>query len=122
MYEYDTWAQWAQAPAGNIAERNEGISNYIKSLTLNAYISEYGTQDERNGGRNQETAALVFIHMESFGELDELRREAMMTTATAFAAVKNPGGRGWERRCWLSNACGEAGEDGSGDADSRVDR
>ena len=88
MYEYDTWAQWAQTPAGDIAERNEGISNYIKSLTLNAYISEYGTQDERNDGRNQETAALAFIHMESFAELDELRRETMMTTTTAFAVVK----------------------------------
>ena len=88
MYEYDTWAQWAQTPAGDIAERNEGISNYIKSLTLNAYISEYGTQDERNDGRNQETAALVFIHMESFAELGELRREAMITTTTAFAVVK----------------------------------
>ena len=94
MHEYDTWAQWAQTPAGNIAEHNEGISNYIKSLTLNAYISEYGTQDERNDGRTQETAALAFIHMESFAELDELRRETMMTTTTAFAAVKKNGGRG----------------------------
>ena len=94
MHEYGTWAQWAQTPAGNIAERDEGISNYVKSLTLNAYISEYGTQDERNDGRNQETAALAFIHMESFAELDELRRETMMTTTTAFAAVKNPVGRG----------------------------
>ena len=33
MNEYDDWAQWAQTPAGNVAERNEGISNYAKSLT-----------------------------------------------------------------------------------------
>ena len=46
MTEYDDWAQWAQIPAGNVAERNEGLSNYFKSLTWNSYISEFGTQDE----------------------------------------------------------------------------
>ena len=43
MNEYDDWAQWAQTPAGNVAERNEGLSNYDKSLTWNSYISEFGT-------------------------------------------------------------------------------
>ena len=32
--------------------------------------------------------------METFAELDELRREAMMTTTAAFAALKQPDGRG----------------------------
>ena len=37
IYEYGNWDQWAQTPAGNIAERNEGISNYAKSvLTLSS--------------------------------------------------------------------------------------
>ena len=94
MHEYGDWAQWAQIPAGNVAERNEGLSNYVKSLTWNSYISEFGTQDERNDGRAQETAALSFIHMETFAELDELRREAMMMTTAAFTALKQPGGRG----------------------------
>ena len=84
----------AQIPAGNAAERNEGLSNYVRSLTWNAYISEFGTPDERNDGRAQETAALSFMHMENFVEMDELRREAMMTMTAAFAALKQPGGRG----------------------------
>ena len=29
IHEYDDWAQWAQIPAGNIVERNEGLSNYL---------------------------------------------------------------------------------------------
>ena len=62
LRKYDDWAQWAQIPAGNVAERNEGLSNYVKSLTWNAYISEFGTPDERSDGRAQETAALSFIH------------------------------------------------------------
>ena len=94
MYEYDDWAQWAQTPAENVAERNEGLSNYSKSLTWNSHISEFGTQDERNDGRAQETAALAFIHMETFAELGELRRETMMTTTAAYAALKQSGGRG----------------------------
>ena len=94
LREYGDWAQWAQIPAGNVAERNEGLSNYAKSLTWNAYISEFGTPDERNDGRAQETAALSFIHMENFVEMDELRQEAMMTATAAFAALKQPGGRG----------------------------
>ena len=73
MYEYDSWSQWAQTPAGNVAERDEGLYSYVKSLTWNAYVSEFGTQEERNEGRTQETAALSFIHMETFAELDELR-------------------------------------------------
>ena len=48
MHEYDHWAQWAQIPAGNIVERNEGLSSYVRGLTWNAYISEFGTSDERN--------------------------------------------------------------------------
>ena len=94
MYEYDSWDQWAQTPARNIAERNEGLSNYVKSFTWNSYISEFGTQDERNDGRAQETAALALIHMETFAELDKLRRETMMTTTAGYAALKQPGGRG----------------------------
>ena len=54
----DDWAGWAQIPAGNIVERNEGPSNYVRGLTWNAYISEFGTSGERNDGRAQETAAL----------------------------------------------------------------
>ena len=50
LHEYGDWDQWAQLPAGNVAERNEGLSMYVKSLTWNAYISEFGTQDERNDG------------------------------------------------------------------------
>ena len=69
-------------------------TNYAKSLTWNSYISEFGTQDERNDGRAQETAALSFIHTENFVELDELRREAMMVATAAFHALKQPGGRG----------------------------
>ena len=80
LREYDSWDQWAQTPAVKAAEQQEGLSNYAKSLTWNAYISEFGTQDERNDGRTQETAALAFIHMEIFAELDELRRETMVTT------------------------------------------
>ena len=30
LHEYDDWAQWAKIPAGNVAERNEGLSNYAK--------------------------------------------------------------------------------------------
>jgi len=92
--EYDNWDQWAQTPAGNVAEQEEGLANYVKSLTLNAYVSEFGTQEERNEGRSQETLALSFIHMETFSELDELRRETMMTTTTAFAALKQSSSRG----------------------------
>ena len=33
VYGYDDWAQWAQLPPGNVAERNEGIHLYVKSLT-----------------------------------------------------------------------------------------
>ena len=94
LHEYDDWAQWAQIPAGNIAERNEGLSNYVRGLTWNAYISEFGTSDERNDGRAQETAALSYIHMESFAEMDDLRRESMIMTTAAFAALKRPGGGG----------------------------
>ena len=94
LHEYDDWAQWAQILAGDVTERNEGLSNYAKSLTWDAYISEFGTPDERNGGRAQETAALSFIYMENFVEMDELRQEAMMTTTAASAALKQPGGRG----------------------------
>ena len=36
LHEYGDWAQWAQIPAGNVAERNEGLSNYAKSLTWNS--------------------------------------------------------------------------------------
>ena len=57
LHEHGDWAQWAQIPAENIAERNEGLSNYVRGLTWNAYISEFGTSDERNDGRAQETAA-----------------------------------------------------------------
>ena len=70
---------------------------YVKSLTWNAYISEFGTQDERNDGRAQETAALSFIHMENFVELDELRREAMMMATEAFNSLKQPAGRGGDK-------------------------
>ena len=94
MYEYDNWDQWAQTPAGNIAERNEGLRLYVKSLTWNSYISEFGTPDERNDGRAQETLALSFIHTESLAELDELRRETMMMATEAFNALKQPAGRG----------------------------
>ena len=94
LHEYDDWGQWAQIPAGNVAERNEGVHNYAKNLTWNSYISEFGTPDERNDGRAQETAALSFIHMENFVEMDELRREAMVTATAAFAALKQPGSRG----------------------------
>ena len=58
MHEYDEWAGWAQTPAGNIVEQNEELSNYVRGLTWNAYISELGTSDEPNDGRTQETAAL----------------------------------------------------------------
>ena len=94
IHKYGDWAQWAQIPAGNVAERDEGLNNYVRSLTWNAYISEFGTPDERNDGRTQETAALSFIHMEYFVEMDELRQETMLTTTAAFAALKQPGGRG----------------------------
>ena len=94
LHEYDNWDQWAQLPAGNVAEHNEGLSMYVKSLTWNASILEFGTQDERNDGRAQETAALSFIHTETLGELDELRREAMMMSTEAFNALKQPAGRG----------------------------
>ena len=94
LHEYGDWAQWAQIPAGNVAERNEGLSNYAKGLTWDAYISKFDTSDERNDGRAQETAALSYIHMENFVEMDELRREAMMTATAAFAALKRPGGGG----------------------------
>ena len=30
VHEYGDWAQWAQIPAGNVAERIEGLSNYAK--------------------------------------------------------------------------------------------
>ena len=79
MHEYDDWAGWAQIPAGNIVERNEGLSNYVRGLTWNAYISRFGTSDDRNDGRAQETAALSYIHMESFAQMDDLRRESMIT-------------------------------------------
>ena len=95
LHEYGDWDQWAQLPAaGNVAERNEGLHMYVKSLPWNAYISEFGTQDERNDGRAQETAALSFIHMGTLGELDELRREAMVMSTEAFNALKQPAGRG----------------------------
>ena len=94
LHEYGDWAQWAQIPAGNVAERNEGLSNYAKGLTWNAYISEFGTPDERNDGRTQETAALSYIHMENFAEMDDLRRESMVKTTAAFAALKRPCGGG----------------------------
>ena len=58
MREYADWAGWAQAPAGNIVERNEELSNYVQGLTWNAYISGLGTSYEPNDGRTQETAAL----------------------------------------------------------------
>ena len=79
MHEYGDWAQWAQIPAGNIVGRNEGLSNYVRGLTWNAYISRFGTSDDRNDGRAQETAALSYIHMESFAQMDDLRRESMIT-------------------------------------------
>ena len=94
LHEYGDWAQWAQVPAGKVAERNEGLRNYAKSLTWNAYISEFGTPDERNDGRAQETAALSFIHMENFVEMDELRQETMTMTTASFTALKQQGGRG----------------------------
>ena len=34
LHEYGDWAQWAQIPAGNVAERNEGLSNNAKSLPV----------------------------------------------------------------------------------------
>ena len=94
IHEYGDWAHWAQIPAGNVAERDEGLNNYVRSLTWNAYISEFDTPDERNDGRTQETAVLSFIHMEYFVEMDELRQETMLPTTAAFAALKQPGGRG----------------------------
>ena len=42
-----------------------GSDNYAKSLTWNSYISEFGTQDERNDGRTQETAVLAFVSFSS---------------------------------------------------------
>ena len=33
LREYGDWAQWAQIPVGNVAERNEGLSNNPKSFT-----------------------------------------------------------------------------------------
>ena len=74
--------------------RGEGLSNYVRGLTWGAYISEFGTADERNDGRAQETAAIFYIHMESFAEMDELRRESTIMTTAAFAALKRPGGGG----------------------------
>ena len=38
VHEYGDWAQWAQLPAGNVAERNEGLHLYVKSLTWNSYM------------------------------------------------------------------------------------
>ena len=76
------------------AERNEGLRLYVKSLTWNSYISEFGTPDERNDGRAQETMVLSFIHMETIPELDEPRRETMMMPTEAFNALKQPAGRG----------------------------
>ena len=93
MHEYDDWARWAQIPAGNIVERNDGLSNYVRGLAWNTYISEFGTADERNDWRAQETAALSYIHMEGFAQMDDLRRETMIMTA-AFASLKRPGGGG----------------------------
>ena len=31
MHEYDSWDQWAQTPAGNVAEQQEGLRNYARS-------------------------------------------------------------------------------------------
>ena len=132
IHEYDDWSQWAQIPAGNIVvERNEGLSNYVRGLTWNAYVSEFGTSDERNDGRAQETAALSYIDMESFAQLDDLRRELMImtttatqlddlrresmimtTTATAFADLNAQAAAWGRRRRCGSHACGEAREDG----------
>ena len=94
VHEYGDWAQWAQLPAGNVAERNEGLHLYGKSLTWNSYLSEFGTAEERNDGRAQENTALSFVHMERLAELDELRRETMMMATEAFNALKQPAGRG----------------------------
>ena len=66
----------------------------MRGLTWNAYISEFGTSDARNDGRTQETAALSYIHMESFAQMDDLRRESMIMATAAFAALKRPGGGG----------------------------
>ena len=92
--DYDNWAQWASLPAGNVAERNEGLHLYVKCLAWNSYVSEFGTAEERNDGRAQENLALSFVHMETLPELDELRREAMMMSTEAFNALKQPAGRG----------------------------
>ena len=57
LYEYADWASWASLPAANQVERQEGLECYLEALSWNAFISEFGTPEERNDGRAQETAA-----------------------------------------------------------------
>ena len=65
LREYDDWAQWAQIPAGNVAERNEGLSNYVKGLTWNAYISEFGTLEmSAMTGCSKDSGAFLHPHGE----------------------------------------------------------
>ena len=92
IYEYADWASWASLPAANQVERQEGLECYLEALSWNAFISEFGTPEERNDGRTQETAALSYIHLESFGELDDVRREHMLYSTSAFRALKSGAG------------------------------
>ena len=119
LNEYDNWAQWASLPAGNVAERNEGLHLYVKCLAWNSYVSEFGTAEERNDGRAQENLALSFVHMESFRELDDLRRESHDDVNRSLQCAQ-AAGRPWS--WWCCHACGEAGEDDGRYAGARVDR
>ena len=78
MHEYADWGSLASLPAAQQVERQEGLECYLEALSWNTFISEFGTEEERNDGRNQESSALSYIHMESFGELDDVRREHML--------------------------------------------
>ena len=58
IHEYGDWAGLKFQLETSMNGMRGLLGNYVRGLTWNAYISEFGTSDERNDGRAQETAAL----------------------------------------------------------------
>ena len=92
VFTYANWDQWTQLAAANGPERMEGLTQYVEALTWSAFVSEFGTDDERNAARITENGQLAFVHLENYRQLDEVRLQTMAKCTTAFNTLKRGAG------------------------------
>ena len=63
LHEYGDWDPWAQLPAGNVAERNEGLSNNAKSLPVELLRNKHAITKRLPILSTSRRGILYFIHM-----------------------------------------------------------